>query len=254
MSGMLIAGAGRGFPAFLIIAAFCLGLAPGNAAYAIECKNPNAKVYNANPKYFAPEGTIGKGLKIAINGELAKVPDIRPACLPIAVRYNNYGVLKTPSAGPWAGQFAKDSKGHAVFKTVDDGVRAWVTWIRKRTETPKSAFEIMSIYAPPDDCVGSVGTPPKCPYGINPTKKYAERVSGALKLGIHDKLDLDASTCPGRMALYAVFKEVATFEIGKDFCAGLCEIDWEMFRDALDATGAEIKLNTCADSAAAHED
>jgi hypothetical protein len=213
----------------------------GANADDVKCQNPGKVTYLKSPSYKAPDGTRGVGLRVAVNGETVPVPDLRPECLPIAIRYYNYGVLKTRQRGPWPGQIAKDHYGHAVFATVRDGLAAWTTWIKDRTHNaPKSAFELMSIYAPPDDCVGSVGKPPNCPYGINPTLDYAKRVAAAVQKAPYEKLKLDPQDCAeGRKALYSVFIQVATFEIGASFCGGTYSIDVHLFEDTLAEIGGK---------------
>jgi hypothetical protein len=113
---------------------------------------------------------------------------------------------------------------------------------------------MMSLYAPPDDCVGSIGTPPNCPYGVNPTLDYAKRVAGRIGKGPEEPMQLDPTDCKeGREALYAVFLEVATFEIGRSFCGGDCAIDRDMFDTAIDATFGPVNFGPCSDPPEAHE-
>lgn len=238
-----------------MIACCILFLLATNSSWAADCKNPSGKKsYLSNPEFFSPDGTRGEGLRVKVKGNYVQVPDVRPQCLPIPVRYNNFGALKTRSKGPWAGQVSRDRKGHAVFKDVESGLSAWGTWIAARTKEPKSAFEIMSIYAPPTDCVGSIGTPPdKCPYGINPTAQYAAQVASAVGKTAHDKLNLDATDCrEGRDALFALFVEVATFEIGSNFCGGRCDVDRDLFDRAIDKAIGPVSWGQCADPPEAH--
>jgi hypothetical protein len=218
------------------------------------CGNPGGNTYHPSPRIMAPDGTRGIGLTINVRGAMKPVPDLRARCLPIAVRYNNFGVLKTP-AQRWRGQIDRDSKGHAVFGTTEAGVAAWGEWIKRRTASgPKSALELMSLYAPVDDCVGSIGTPPNCPHGINPTRRYATRIAASLEKGVNDKLNLDGTDCrEGREALYAFFSQVATFEIGEDFCAGVCGIDRSLFDRAMDGVWGPVRWGPCADPPEAHE-
>ncbi len=230
-------------------------MAAGSGGAELSCGNPGREIYNRNPSACAPDGSRGVGLQVTVGGNLTPVPDTRCACLPIPARYNNFGALKTPAAGPWQGQVGKDSKGHAVFATTGDGLAAWALWIKRRTDgRPTTAFKLMSVYAPPDDCVGSIGTPPNCPFGINPTRDYAQKVAAAVGKTADDTLNLDARDCKeGRDALYAVFSQVATFEIGRKFCGGDCAIDREMFDTALDGAFGPVNFGPCTDSPAAHE-
>lgn len=215
---------------------------PGVAsAQAIACKNPGKKVYNPSPAFFAADDTRTVGLVVGgPNGPMA-VPDTRPQCLPIPVRYNNPGAIKTPKNG-WPGQVGKDDKGHAIFKTVQDGTAAWVTWMKRRvargTDTP---FKIVSMYAPPTDCVGSLPKLPdgSCPipYGFNPTDKYAEGVAKAVGIGINDRLPLTGG--PDDKAVYrAIFRTMLMLEIGKAFCGTGCDVTDAVFDAAYAAAGA----------------
>lgn len=231
----------------LAVAALLLWLAPVTSGQT--CANPNRKVYHPNPPFCAPEGTRGVGISIrGRDGAPADVPDVRCKCLPIALRYNNPGVLKTPRLG-WKGQMrdargraVHDSKGHAIFPTVEAGIAAWSEWMRSRAEAGnrRTAFRIMSLYAPPDDCVGSVGTPPNCPYGINPTEEYARRVAAAVGKGPHDTLNLDGRQREGRDTLYSLFSAIITFEIGGDFCKGTCAVSREVFERAMDSSWGPV--------------
>lgn len=208
-----------------------------------DCRNPNQKTYNKNPVFCAPDGTRGAGIYLVVDGDAIAIPDVRCSCLPLALRYNNPGVLKTPPQG-WkrqlrdrAGKPIADAKGHALFASVEDGIAAWGEWMKLRIEKDqlKTAFQIMSLYAPPDDCVGSIGKPPNCPFGVNPTLEYAERVAGAVNKGATEELNLDGADANGRDALYAVFSAIATFEVSADFCRSKCKINRELFDKAMDS-------------------
>lgn len=215
-----------------------------------SCKNPNGKTYNKNPAFCAPEGTRGAGILLVVNDETITIPDVRCPCLPIALRYNNPGVLKTPRDGGWktqlrnsAGRPVADGKGHALFGSVEDGIAAWGEWMKRRIEKDQlsTAFQIMSIYAPPDDCVGSIGKPPDCRFGLNPTLKYAEQVASAVNKGPEEELNLDGARAAGREVLYAIFSAIATFEIGADFCGSKCEISREVFDKAMDSVWGTVQ-------------
>ena len=218
-------------------------------ASAIECGNPVTTPYNNAPKYFAPDGTRGEGIKIWIKGALSEIVDTKPACLPIPLRYNNFGALKTPSKGPWPGQVGKDDKGHAIFSTVQAGMTAWGIWMKRKgdSDKPQTAMSIMSVYAPPDDCVGSIGKFPNCPFGKNPTAEYAAQVAASVDKTAQDVLSLNGADCKeGRIVLYGLLQQIATFEIGANFCgresgktSGLCHIDRELFDKAMDAAFAQ---------------
>jgi hypothetical protein len=220
-------------------------------AYGQEgvCKNPNGKTYNRKPAFCAPEGTLGVGISLIVNDESVPIPDLRCSCLPIALRYNNPGVLKTPKGG-WktqlrdsAGRGVADKKGHALFGSVENGIAAWGEWMKRRIERDhlSTAFQIMSLYAPPDDCVGSIGKPPNCPYGINPTIEYAEQVASAVNKGPEEALNLDGATPEGRDSLFSIFSAISNFEIGADFCRSKCEISREVFEKAMDSSWGKLE-------------
>jgi hypothetical protein len=124
-----------------------------------------------------------------------------------------------------------------VFASVAEGLAAWSTWIKRRSEEGlNTAFSLMSLYAPPDDCVGSIGTPPDCPHGLNPTREYAKRIAAAVGKGPDDALNLDGADCSeGRVVLSKLLTEVVTFEVGSDFCGGACLIDARVFTDSMDS-------------------
>lgn len=230
------------------VAFILVWLAP--AAQGQTCANPNKKIYNNHPEACAPDGTRGVGVSVrGRDGHPADVPDLRCKCLPIALRYNNPGVLKTPRGG-WAGQMqdargspVHDSKGHAVFPTVEAGVAAWSMWMKKRSEEGdrRTAFKIMSLYAPPDDCVGSIGKPPNCPFGINPTEEYARKVAASVGRGPHDTLNLDGHLREGRDTLYSIFSVIITFEIGGDFCNGSCTVSRDVFERGMDLAWGAVE-------------
>jgi hypothetical protein len=212
------------------------------------CKNPNRKTYNPRPAFCAPEGTRGIGITLLVDGNRVRIPDLRCSCLPIALRYNNPGVLKTP-AGGWKtqlrdrrGRAIADNKGHALFGSVQDGIAAWGEWMKRRIERDhlSTAFQIMSLYAPPDDCVGSVGRPPNCPFGINPTLQYAEQVARAVNKGPRETLNLDGTHSEGRASLFSIFSAIATFEIGSDFCKSGCEISRDVFEKTMDSVWGTV--------------
>lgn len=129
----------------------------------------------------------------------------------------------------WDGQIGKDEKGHAIFQSTNYGVNAWVKWMSAKFTSGKdySIFKIISIYAPPDDCVGSIGTPPNnCKYGLNPTSIYAEKIAKSINIKpnsiiIASKLSTDEKN----KLYYSIFKSISTFEIGSDFCGSTKNLD-----------------------------
>jgi hypothetical protein len=104
-----------------------------------------------------------------------------------------------------------------------------------------TAFQIMSLYAPPDDCVGSIGKPPNCPYGINPTLEYATHVAKAVNKGPQEPLNLDGASREGRDSLYSLFSAISTFEIGADFCKTRCETSRAVFEKAMDSIWGRVE-------------
>lgn len=237
---------------FFLAMAIILFSSSANAMDKV-CDTPSGKIYNSNPKFSAPDEERGKGIYVQQDGKLEPLRETRAKCLPLPIRYNNFGALKTRSRGPWAGQIDKDSKGHAIFTTAKDGIGAWVEFI-DGLKKPQTAFTLMSRYAPPNDCVGSVGVWPDCPYGPNPTEEYARKVARAVALGPHDRLKIDPSHCMGRIALETLLNEIVTFENGAGFCGGRCEVDPDIFNSALDEKYGDVNPGQCADPAEAHEE
>jgi hypothetical protein len=231
-----------------MIKTFILTLAILWAAPALAqqpCANPGGKRYIGTATYFAPDATRTKGILVTVGNGRGPVPDTRPECLPLPIRLNNPGALKTPNAGPWAGQIGKDRKGHAIFKDVGSGVSAWTLWIHRRVKEGRdTAFKLMSMYAPPDDCVGSIDKIKNaagkwvCPPGVslNPTRQYAERVAMAAGKKADDVLFTKAPSCPAsRNQLFAMLEEVMRFENGS-FCGkNGCSVNRALFDAALDA-------------------
>ena len=141
---------------FILIIAGCLC---ASQAYSqpITCDNSGRIVYNKAPTFKAPDETRAVGVLLNKGTTLVPVIDRRAECLPLSVRYNNPGAIQTRQVGPWEGQIAKDSKGHAVFATLQGGIASFIQWMLPRVSGGKrSAFGIMSLYAPPNDCIGTV--------------------------------------------------------------------------------------------------
>ncbi len=210
------------------------------SAFAQHCKNPgNIRYHPSNPQFYAPIKTRALGFLIEVDSNPRRPPDLKPECLPLGIRYNNPGALKTPNAGPWDRQIGKDTKGHAIFPRVEDGVVAWLTWVQRRAKSGvNTPSELMSMYAPPDDCVGSVAKLPngRCPPGfsLNDTRRYAKRVAAALGVGPNDTLSLTGANCSGRRRLKAFFSEIMVLELGRAFCNKRCGIQGRLFNRAAD--------------------
>lgn len=246
----------------LFLATFFIS-APGPAvAESKSCNNPQGKTFKVAPLYKAPDATRGAGVLVTINGRLERLPDTTASCLPLSLRLNNPGALQTPRAGPWKGQIAKDGHGHAVFATLSDGISAWMTWVARRTAANPNmtAFQMMSIYAPPDDCLGTVSKLPngKCPPGrpLNPTLTYAKRIAQAVGKQPHDALVLDPTDCKdGRDSLFAIFREIMTFEAGIGFCGGAqCSVDRDIFDEAVTVSAGPIARGPCSVRTGARQD
>lgn len=235
----------------------------GLSANAADCENLVKTPYLKSPSLYSPEDTRAKGIKIWMEGKLVDIPDRRPQCLPIALRYNNPGAMKTRKQGYWPGQINKDKKGHAVFNTLEDGIAAMALWFKVKHDSGKqySAYDIMSIYAPPTDCVGSIGTPPNCKFGLNPTEEYANRVAKSVGKNSKEPLNLNGADCAeGNKIMYALITEIATFEIGKNFCGAqsknsvsLCSVDQNVFDNAIEKVFGPVNHIKCANPSILHE-
>jgi hypothetical protein len=212
-----------------------------------KCANPAGKKYISKAQYYAPDATRAQGILVSFGAVRVPVPDRRPECLPLPVRLNNPGALKTPNAGPWNGQIAKDLKGHAVFRTTGAGVAAWTLWMERRVQDGRNtAFKLMSMYAPPDDCIGSVKKIKNaqgqwvCPpgYPLNPTREYADRVAAAVNKKADDILFTSRPSCPqNRDAAFAMLEAIMKFENGA-FCGkNGCSVERTLFEAAMDTHG-----------------
>lgn len=150
----------------------------------------------------------------------------------LCIRYNNYWCMK--SAG-WDGETGKDGRNHAIFsdsvysaRAAAKQLRTW--WYRDKR---RSAFDIMSKYAPPDDCVGSVGKPPNCPYGINPTEQYAQTIAAAVQKKSGDDLGLfKADGKMNRTVAIPLLQAIARFELPKRY-----EVSADLISQGIDKAG-----------------
>lgn len=184
----------------------------------------------------AESDTIEKrGLMIRHNGELVPArfteSDLnRPGM--VCIRFNNYWCIK--SVG-WNGEVGHDSRGHAKFSDPVYSARAAAkqmkTWWYR--DERRSAFEIMSAYAPPDDCVGSIGKPPDCPYGINPTADYATRIADAVGKGPRENLNLfNEDGKMNRSVAISLLQAIARFELTDRY-----EVTSELIGEGIDRAG-----------------
>ena len=142
---------------------------------------------------------------------------------PLGIRYFNFGCIKTKKSGFWLGQIAKDSKGHAIFKEPLYGIRAMVVLNAEIIEIRKknTLLNFFNVYAPSDDCLGSVDKilvngKYTCPNGYNKPEVYAKKVGDAIGLGINDKIVIrDSSGNLDVKLMTLIISEVAGFETGK---------------------------------------
>lgn len=202
------------------------------------CENGVTKPFLANASTFAPDDTRGRGILVNIDdGAGEPVRDMRPGCLPLALRLNNPGAQKSENA---EGQIGFDTKGHAIFATPEAGIAEIIRWVERRQREGKgSAFAMMSRYAPPDDCIGSVDKLPsgECPPGfpLNPTREYAARIAAALGKGPMDDLGLGRRKCADERSAIRIFvEEIMTFESGAAFCEGRCGMTDALFSAAME--------------------
>lgn len=103
----------------------------------------------------------------------------------LCIRYNNYWCVKQSlQNGPWLGSTGQDYRDHAIFADPVYAARAVVRILKTYTTIHKldTVQKIMSRYAPSGDCIGSLGVPPNCVKGVNPTNSYALMV--AQKIGV----------------------------------------------------------------------
>jgi hypothetical protein len=226
---------------FAVAAALGLGTTQVHA----ECSNAVRKPYNLSPIVYAPDQTRALGALVEVDKGLGRaVTDRRASCLPIPLRYNNPGSIQTPKGG-WPNQTGKDRHGTATFATMEDGVKAFMLWVKRReAQRVDTAFKMISLYAPPDDCIGSVDKLPDgtCPNGFNDTKGYARKVSEAVRLGPNDRLPLDGSDGEkGRPTIRALLRAIMTFEVGADFCNRACDVEDAIFQRAADAIWGPVR-------------
>jgi hypothetical protein len=107
----------------------------------------------------------------------------------LCIRHRNYWCLK--SAG-WRGEKGKDDRGHAQFDDPLFGARAFarLMYTYRYLHHLKTVNEIIARFAPADDCRGSIGKPPHCPYGVNPVQDYADHIAEALGIKVTDEIAL----------------------------------------------------------------
>jgi hypothetical protein len=139
------------------------------------------------------------------------------------MKLNNYWCLKGVGANGtvgWDGGLGVDDDGHAAFRSAVHGARAAARNLRtaytKRGR--KTAWDIMSVYAPPNDCVGGErnrrpnGT---CRHGKNPTATYAAQVARGITDDIRADLRLFTPEGAATENLHVLLANIAAFEIGR---------------------------------------
>ena len=141
---------------------------------------------------------------------LAKYESLR------CVKLNNYWCLKDVG---WVGVIGHDSDNHTAFSDGFFAARAAVRNFRTAyvISGRKSALGIMSVYAPPDDCIGSKGgmrPDGTCIKGKNPTEQYALTVSKGISTDINADLVLFDSQGHATDALVRFLIEMSVFELG----------------------------------------
>lgn len=136
---------------------------------------------------------------------------------PRCVKLNNYWCLKDVG---WAGSVGRDNDRHTAFLDGNMAARAAVRNFRTAylKHGRKTAFQIMSVYAPPDDCVGSKAGTRKdgsCVWGKNPTEKYAISVaSGVARSSSTDLFLFDSDGVANEDKLVKFLQNMALFELG----------------------------------------
>lgn len=133
------------------------------------------------------------------------------------IRLNNYWCLKDVG---WQGSLGHDADRHAAFMDGDMASRAAVRNFRTAyiTRGRKSALQIISVYAPSSDCIGSKAATRmdgSCAKGNNDPKKYAELISKGLTNDIEADLrlfDSNGRTNRERMTLF--LQNMSAFETG----------------------------------------
>lgn len=132
------------------------------------------------------------------------------------IKLNNYWCLKDVG---WDGKVGRDSDNHTAFKNGYYAARAAVRNFRTAylRHGRKSAMEIMAVYAPITDCVGSNGArraDGTCIYGNNDSMKYAGTVSNGITDNVSEDLKLFDSKGNATNNLVIFLENMSAFEIG----------------------------------------
>lgn len=142
------------------------------------------------------------------------------------ISMNNYWCVKA-LGWKWDGQIALDDAKHAAFESAIMSARAAARDLRTKyiTRGYKSAYAIMTQYAPPNDCIGDILNPDKsCKYGKNPTEKYSQWIIRGITTDIRQDLNLFDSAGLATSNLRVVLKNMARVEVGP-FTAAESTID-----------------------------
>ena len=129
------------------------------------------------------------------------------------IRNKNY--LNVKGSG-WKGQTGSDSRGHAIFKTPEWGIRAGIVLLRTYwfTHNLRSIAAILSRWAPASDTVGSLPNAPK-----NSPKEYSGFVAKRMGISATESLRLfnKDRTLNDAKQLKSLFEAMAAYEIGGGF-------------------------------------
>jgi len=132
------------------------------------------------------------------------------------IKLNNYWCLKDVG---WNGGIGRDADNHTAFLNASYGARAVVRNLRTAyfKRNLKSAYQIMSIYAPVNDCIGSkAGMRPDgtCIFGKNPTEMYARVAAKGITDDTNVDLQLFDKNGNATSALTIFLQHVSTMETG----------------------------------------
>lgn len=126
------------------------------------------------------------------------------------IRNRNY--LNVKGTG-WQGQTGNDSRGHAIFKTPEYGIRSGIVLLRTYwfKYNLRSIAAILSRWAPASDTVGSLPNAPK-----NSPKEYSGFVARRMGITATETLRLfnKDRTLNDVKQLKALFEAMAAYELG----------------------------------------
>lgn len=133
------------------------------------------------------------------------------------IKLNNYWCLKDVG---WNGRVGRDNDNHTAFKNGYFAARAAARNLRTAyiRHNRKSALQIMVVYAPTYDCIGSNAarrSDGTCIDGANDSKKYAKSVSKGITDDIDEDLELFDSEGRATRNLVLFLENMSAFEIGR---------------------------------------